>query len=182
MVDRFGALSVDGPEDFARAVNRVASGYIRTEADEVHYNLHIMLRFDLERALMRGDLALGDLEAAWNDRFHADFGVAVDRPSNGVLQDVHWPVGLFGYFPTYSLGNVYAGCLHAALRAAIPGLDDQLAEGNLAPALGWLRERVQQHGALRPPRATIEHATGGPVSEAPLLDYLEAKFGALYAL
>ncbi|NKX46180.1 carboxypeptidase M32 [Roseicyclus persicicus] len=182
MVDRFGKLSVGGPEDFARAVNRVASGYIRTEADEVHYNLHIMLRFDLERALMRGDLTLADLEAAWNDRFHADFGVAVDRPSNGVLQDVHWPVGLFGYFPTYSLGNVYAGCLHAALRDAMPDLDDRLAEGNLAPALGWLRERVQTHGALREPRATIEHATGAAVSEAPLLDYLEAKFGALYGL
>jgi carboxypeptidase Taq len=182
MVDRFGALSVDGPEDFARAVNRVASGYIRTEADEVHYNLHIMLRFDLERAMVAGDLTVTDLEAAWNDRFLADFGVAVDRPRNGVLQDVHWPVGLFGYFPTYSLGNVYAGCLHAAMRDALPGLDDQLSRGDVAPALGWLGERLQRHGGLRKPRATIEHATGAEVGEGPLLDYLEAKFGALYGL
>lgn len=178
MVDRFGPLSVEGPEAFARAVNRVASGYIRTEADEVHYNLHIMLRFDLERALIAGDLTPGDLEAAWNDRFAADFGVAVDRPSNGVLQDVHWPVGLFGYFPTYSLGNVYAGCLHAAMRAALPDLDDRLAGGDLGPALAWLRDRLQRHGGLRTPRDTIAHACGAEVGEAPLLDYLEAKYGA----
>ena len=182
MRDHFGPLSVDTPEDFARAVNRVATGYIRTEADEVHYNLHIMLRFDLERALISGDLVLGDLEAAWNDRFTADFGVAVDRPSNGVLQDVHWPVGLFGYFPTYSLGNVYAGCLHAALRAALPALDQHMAKGDLAPALGWLRDTLQAHGGLRTPRATVEHATGAPVHEAALLGYLEAKYRMLYAL
>ena len=89
MEERFGPLNVDGTEGFYRAVNRVNSGFIRTEADEVHYNLHIMMRFDLERALIRGDLAVGDLEAAWNDRFMADFVVAVDRPSHGMLQDVH---------------------------------------------------------------------------------------------
>jgi carboxypeptidase Taq len=180
MVDRFGALSVNGPEDFARAINHVASGYIRTEADEVHYNLHIMLRFDLERAVIKGDLAVSDLEAAWNDRFEADFGVAVDRPSNGLMQDVHWPVGLMGYFPTYSLGNVYAGCLHEALRRDLPGLDDQLAAGDLTAATGWLKDKVQTHGGLRDPQDTIRHATGAAISEAPLLEYLDAKFGALY--
>ena len=147
----------------------------------MQYNLHVLLRFDLERALVSGDLAVNDLEGAWNDRFAADFGVAVDRPSDGVLQDVHWPVGLFGYFPTYSLGNVYAGCLHMALRAAVPGLDDRLAQGDLAPALGWLRDNLQIHGALRDPRDTVEHATGAPVGEAPLLTYLEMKYSALYA-
>ena len=182
MRDHFGPLSVAGPADFARAVNRVASGYIRTEADEVHYNLHIMLRFDLERALIGGDLAVADLEAAWNDRFAADFGVAVDRPSNGVLQDVHWPVGLFGYFPTYSLGNVYAGCLNAALRADLPGLDDRLSQGDVTPALAWLRDNLQQHGGLRDPHETIAHATGSAVSEEPLLSYLETKYAALYGL
>jgi len=182
MRDAFGDIGVDSAEDFTRAVNAVHSGYIRTEADEVHYNLHIMLRFDLERALFSGDLALADLEAAWNDRFKADFGVAVDKPSNGMLQDVHWSVGLFGYFPTYSLGNVYAGCLHEALRRELPDLNAQLAEGNLAPATTWLRDNLQTFGSLREPRATIEHATGQPISEAPLLDYLDAKFGALYGL
>jgi len=182
MVDRFGPLSVDSPEAFTRAVNRVASGYIRTEADEVHYNLHIMLRFDLERAVIAGDLAVSDLEAAWNDRFAADFGVTVDKPSNGMLQDVHWSVGLFGYFPTYSLGNVYAGCLYDALRRDLPGLEAQLAQGDPSAATAWLRENLQQHGGLREPLATITHATGAEISEAPLLDYLDAKFGALYGV
>lgn len=182
MLDRFGDFGVAGPEDFARIVNRVQPGFIRTEADEVHYNLHVMMRFDLERALIRGDLQVCDLEAAWNDRFLADFGVAVDRPSNGMLQDVHWSCGLFGYFPTYTLGNVYAGCLHHTLREAITDLDDHLSRGDLAPATGWLREHVQRHGGLYLPRDTITRACGFTPSEGPLLDYLDAKFGALYGL
>lgn len=182
MRERFGEFGVNDADAFHAAVNRVQPGFIRTEADEVHYNLHIMMRFDLERALIRGDLAVGDLEAAWNDRFAADFGVTVDRPSHGMLQDVHWSVGLFGYFPTYSLGNVYAGCLHRALRADIPDLDDHLARGDAAPATAWLRERLQRHGGLREPRATIAHACGFEPSEGPLLDYIEAKFAAIYDL
>lgn len=182
MRERFGEFGVKDADAFHAAVNRVQPGFIRTEADEVHYNLHIMMRFDLERALIRGDLAVGDLEAAWNDRFAADFGVAVDRPSHGMLQDVHWSVGLFGYFPTYTLGNVYAGCLHRALRTDIPDLDAHLARGDAAPATGWLRERLQRHGGLREPRATIAHACGFEPSEGPLLDYIEAKFAAIYDL
>ncbi len=182
MLDRFGDFGVSGPEEFARIVNRVQPGFIRTEADEVHYNLHIMMRFDLERALIRGDLAVDDLEVAWNDRFAADFGVAVDGPANGLLQDVHWSCGLFGYFPTYTLGNVYAGCLHQALRADVPDLDAQLAKGDTTAATGWLREKVQRHGGLFEPRAVIALACGFEPTEAPLLDYLDAKFGALYGL
>ncbi|MGR3636649.1 MAG: carboxypeptidase M32 [Shimia sp.] len=178
----FGDFGVENAEDFYGTVNRVNDGYIRTEADEVQYNLHIMLRFDLERALMLGDLAVDDLEAAWNDRFEADFGYAVDKPSNGVLQDVHWSVGLFGYFPTYSLGNVYAGCLNDSLRKAVPDLDVQLAQGDTSAATGWLRENLQQFGGLRKPADTIVHATGAAPSGEPLLDYLEAKFGDIYKL
>ena len=182
MTDRFGTLSTGDAAAFYAAVNRVSKGYIRTEADEVQYNLHIMLRFDLERALIAGDLEVADLEAAWNDRFAADFGYEVDKPSNGVLQDVHWSAGLFGYFPTYSLGNVYAGGLHSALRADVPDLDASLAAGDLTPATDWLRERVQRFGGLYEPAEVIARACGGPVGPGPLLDYLEAKFGALYAL
>jgi carboxypeptidase Taq len=182
MRDRFGAFDMPNAEAFYAAVNRVQPGFIRTEADEVHYNLHIMMRFDLERALIRGDLAVKDLEAAWNDRFKADFGVAVDRPAHGMLQDVHWSCGLFGYFPTYTLGNVYAGCLNQALRKAVPDLDDQLAKGDTAAATGWLRETLQRHGGLRAPRDTIAHACGFDPHEGPLLDYLEAKFAGLYGL
>ena len=182
MLDRFGDFGVSSPEEFARIVNRVQPGFIRTEADEVHYNLHVMMRFDLERALIKGDLQVEGLEAAWNDRFLADFGVAVDRPAHGMLQDVHWSCGLFGYFPTYTLGNVYAGCLYQALRADIPMLDDQLAKGDTSAATGWLREKVQRHGGLHEPRAVISLACGFEPTEAPLLDHLDAKFGALYGL
>ncbi|MDX5349675.1 MAG: carboxypeptidase M32, partial [Paracoccaceae bacterium] len=143
MRDIFGDFGIAEADAFYKAVNRVHPGYIRTEADEVHYNLHVMMRFDLERALIRGELDVADLEAAWNDRFRADFGVAVDKPSNGMLQDVHWSCGLFGYFPTYTLGNVYAGCLNLAMRAAVPSLDDDLARGHTEGATGWLKEHVQ---------------------------------------
>lgn len=182
MRDVFGDFGVSDEETFYRAVNRVHDGFIRTEADEVQYNLHVLLRFDLEQALMRGDLLVGDLEAAWNDRFLADFGFAVDKPSNGCLQDVHWSVGLFGYFPTYTLGNVYAGCLHQAMRAAIPDLDADLARGDTSRATGWLRAAVQVHGGLHEPVDLIAGAVGFAPGEGPLLDYLEAKFGGLYGI
>lgn len=180
--EAFGEIGVETADAFYAAMNKVHSGYIRTEADELHYNLHILLRFDLERALISGDLEVADLEAAWNDRFAADFGVEVDRASNGVLQDVHWPVGLFGYFPTYTLGNVYAGCLFEGLKDSVPGWETALAAGQAAPATDWLREMLQRHGALCSPRETIENATGKPISTEPLLGYLETKFGTLYGL
>ncbi len=182
MKGTFGDFGVADAGAFYAAVNRVQPGFIRTEADEVHYNLHIMMRFDLERALIRGDLAVGDLEAAWNDRFKADFGVAVDRPRHGMLQDVHWSCGLYGYFPTYTLGNVYAGCLWKAMRADLPGLEEGLARGDTSAPMGWLKEKLQRHGGLREPAETIAFACGFAPDEGPLLDYLEQKFGELYAL
>jgi carboxypeptidase Taq len=182
MREVFGDFGVTDAEAFYATVNRVHPGFIRTEADEVHYNLHILMRFDLERALIDGDLAVADLPGAWNARFASDFGQVVDKPSNGCLQDVHWSVGLFGYFPTYTLGNVYAGCLHAALRRDVPDLDARLSQGDTGAATGWLREKVQRHGALRLPEETIRHATGAAPTVGPLLDYLEAKFAALYGL
>ncbi|WP_113912878.1 carboxypeptidase M32 [Roseovarius dicentrarchi] len=180
MRDVFGDFGIDGEDAFYAAVNSLHRGFIRAEADEVQYNLHILMRFDLERALVAGDLLPADLEAAWNDRFEADFGYQVPRASLGCLQDVHWSVGLFGYFPTYSLGNVYAGCLAVALRRAVPDLDAELAQGNMASAMAWLRETVQQHGGLYPPRELITRACGTAPSEAPLMAYLQEKFGALY--
>ena len=178
----FGDFGVANAEAFYETLNRVQPGYIRTEADEVQYNLHIMMRFDLEQALVAGDLVVGDLEAAWNDRFAADFGVAVDRASNGVLQDVHWPIGLFGYFPTYALGNVYAGCLAQAMRGAVPGIDEGLAAGDASAATGWLQANLQRHGGLYRPRDTVARACGFDPTEAPLLEYLEAKFAEIYRL
>jgi carboxypeptidase Taq len=182
MKDAFGDFGVPDAETFYRVVNRVSDGFIRTEADELQYNLHVLLRFDLERALVSHDLQVSDLEAAWNDRFEADFGYKVDKASNGVLQDVHWSVGLFGYFPTYSLGNVYAGCLHEALRREVSALDSQLAAGDTTAATDWLRANVQTHGGLYEPKEVIERASGQAPNEAPLLTYLTDKFSDLYDL
>ena len=182
MRDRFGDFGIGSADAFYGSVNRVQSGFIRTEADEVHYNLHIMLRFALERDLFGGRLEVADLEEAWNARFLQDFGVAVDRPAHGLLQDVHWSVGLFGYFPTYSLGNIYAGCLHKALRRDVPDLDAALARGEARPATDWLGQKVQHFGGLYRPAEVIERACGAAPTEGPLLDYLEEKYRALYRL
>jgi len=182
MRSSFGDFGIDSAEEFYAAVNRVTQGYIRTESDEIQYNLHVLLRFDLERAIISGALEIKDLPEAWNARFEADFGVKVDKVSNGCLQDVHWPVGLFGYFPTYSLGNVYAGCLNKAMRDEVSGIDAALAKGDTSLATDWLRENVQQYGGLRTPHDTIVHACGGEPTEVPLLDYLEEKFSGIYGL
>lgn len=182
LVEAFGDVGLPTAEDLYRANNAVATGFIRTEADEVHYNLHVMLRFELERALISGALEIADLEAAWNARFLEDFGVAVPDAALGVLQDVHWPVGLFGYFPTYTLGNVYAATLDAAIRADIPDLDAQVAAGDFAPLLAWLRPRVHRRGKLAAPEAIIAEAAGRKPEPAILLAALERKYGELYDL
>lgn len=182
MRDVFGDFGVAGEDTFYKLVNQVKRGFIRTEADEIQYNLHVLLRFDLERQIISGDLEVDDLEAAWNARFEADFGYKIDKPSHGVLQDVHWSEGLYGYFPTYSLGNVYAGCLYQALRGAVPGLDDQLAAGDASVATGWLRDNLQVHGGLYEPAVVVEKACGFAPSEAPLLSYIEGKFKGVYGL
>lgn len=180
MRESFGASGVESPEALYEAINRVEAGFIRTGADEVHYNLHVMMRFDLERALVAGDLAAADLEAAWNERFARDFGREVPDARRGALQDVHWSVGLFGYFPTYTLGNIYAAELAEALRRELAGIDADLAAGNLGPVLGWLGPRIHRRGRLMAPRALIAAATGREAEAGTLLAQLEAKYGALY--
>lgn len=182
MKRHFGDFGISDADEFYKTVNSVNRGFIRTEADEVQYNLHVLLRFDLERALVSGDLQVKDLESAWNERFYNDFGYKVESAADGCLQDVHWSVGLFGYFPTYSLGNVYAGCLHEKLRQGCSNLDTELRDGNLGTATEWLRTNLQCHGALKLPRQTIIDACGFEPSEAPLLKYLQLKFTEIYDL
>ena len=181
MVESFGEMNV-GADGFFGAVNKLHKGYIRTEADEVQYNLHVMLRFDLERQMIAGELAVADLEDAWNARFEADFGYKVDKAAQGCLQDVHWSVGLFGYFPTYSLGNVFSGCLFKAMQGDVEALEADLEKGDPSRATMWLAERVQRHGGLYEPAEVIENACGFAPGVEPLLDYLEAKFGEIYRL
>ncbi|MGB0901018.1 carboxypeptidase M32 [Halocynthiibacter sp.] len=180
--EMFGDIGVDNADEFYGTVNRVNDGYIRTEADELQYNLHVLLRFDLEQKLISGELSVADLPEAWNSRFEADFGFAVTKPSQGCMQDVHWSVGMFGYFPTYSLGTVYSGNLNKAMRADLPDLDTSLEKGDTSPATSWLRENLHQYGGLRDPRETITHACGFEPSEAPLMEYLEEKFSDIYKL
>ena len=182
MKESFPDLNLSGPGELYGAVNRVETGFIRTEADEVHYNLHILLRFELERELISGGLEVDDLETAWNERFKRDFGRPVPDVSLGVLQDVHWSIGLFGYFPTYSLGNIYAACLDRAMRRALPDRDAMVAAAECQPILDWLRENIHSKGRLLPAPELIERACGEAASAAPLIDYLEAKFTALYDL
>jgi carboxypeptidase Taq len=182
LAETFGAIAFDDPDSLNRAVNRVETGFIRTEADEVHYNLHVMMRFDLERALIGGSLAVAELEEAWNARFAADFSRTPPHAAQGVLQDVHWAAGLFGYFPTYTLGNVYAAELDAALRAERPRLDDEIANGDFAPTLAFLRTRIHRRGRALPAAQLVAEATGRAPDPATLLGALEAKYGALYAL
>ena len=179
MKDAFGDLGVSDADGFYRAVNSVKNGYIRTEADELQYNLHIMLRYDLERALIAGDLMVNDLEAAWNDRFLADFGYAVPKASLGMLQDIHWSECLIGYFPTYAIGNIYAACLREAMLKDAPNAIDELAEGRTDTARAWLRENVQQHGRRYKAQEVIEKATGQAASSEPFVRYIREKFAEL---
>ncbi|MGB0504698.1 MAG: carboxypeptidase M32 [Pikeienuella sp.] len=182
MTEAFGDAAPASADALYQAVNNVETGFIRTEADEIHYNLHILLRFELERDLISGDLDVSDLEAEWNMRFERDFGRVVTDPAMGVLQDVHWSAGLFGYFPTYSLGNIYAACLDEAMRAEMPNRDEMVRQGETAPILSWLRANIHEHGRVLTAPELIEQATGKPPSAAPLVAYLKDKFGTLYDL
>ncbi len=182
MLEVFGDIGVSSPDELFAVVNEVTPGYIRTEADEVHYNLHVMMRFDLELAMIRGDLQVGDLEGAWNERYLADFGRAVDKPSNGVLQDVHWSCGLFGYFPTYSLGNIFAGEIFATMSGAISDLDGKISSGNLDEISTWLNREVHQHGHVYSAQDLMQKICGKAPDELALAKYLDAKFGGMYGI
>ncbi len=167
-------------EELHLAINAVQPTLIRVDADEVHYNLHIILRFELEQRLFAGDLAVADLPAAWNERCEALLGRRPASDTEGVLQDVHWSGGAFGYFPSYCLGNMIAAQLWEAVREAMPGLEAGFAQGDFAPLLDWLREKVHAHGKRWPARELVQRVTGRPLSPQPLLAYLENRYAELY--
>ncbi|MFC4640167.1 carboxypeptidase M32 [Deinococcus hohokamensis] len=168
--------------EFHRAVNRVQPSLIRVEADELTYDLHIMLRVDLERALMAGELAVQDLPEAWNARIEADLGLVVPSDAQGVLQDIHWSSGMFGSFPTYTIGNVMASQFYEAAHAALPDLEGSLARGDYAPLRGWLTKQIYQHGRTYSPHELLTRTTGGGLDPAPYLKYLTGKYSELYGL
>lgn len=176
------ALADAALDDFHAALNEVKPSFIRIEADEVSYNLHILLRFELERALLSGELKPADVPGEWNARFKKYLGLDVSRDADGCLQDIHWSAALFGYFPTYTLGNLYAAQLFEKARQDLPDLDDRLAGGSFSELLGWLRANVHQHGRRYPAARLCERATGKSLSHRPLMDYLNQKYSEIYHL
>ncbi|MDP8911281.1 MAG: carboxypeptidase M32, partial [Actinomycetota bacterium] len=165
-------------ETFYRAANRVRRSLIRVRADEATYNLHVILRFELEQDIINGDVDLRELPAAWNERMYDYLGVEVPRDSEGVLQDMHWGSGLIGYFSTYALGNVISAQIWERIVAEIPELDEQFEQGNFAPLREWLGERLHRHGRKYTPAETLERIVGGPIDPEPYLRYLNEKHGA----
>ncbi len=164
------------------AVNDVRPSLIRTEADEATYNLHIMLRFELEPLLLSGDLPVNDLPAAWNQRVKSYLGLDVPSSVKGCLQDVHWSHGSFGYFPTYTLGNLYAAQFFERARADLVDLEQQFARGEFAPLLAWLVKNIHSVGRRYTAPQLVEKVTGRPLSAEPLLNYLRGKAAELYGV
>jgi carboxypeptidase Taq len=162
------------------AINAVQPTLIRVDADEVTYNLHIILRFELEQKLFAGELAVRDLPAAWRAAAKELLGLEPANDREGVLQDVHWSDGAFGYFPSYCLGNMMAAQLWYRARDLRPGLEDELAEGNFGGLLGWLREAVHAQGRRYELPELVRRATGEELSPRALVRYLRERYGALY--
>lgn len=174
------ALGKTDFDDFIFAINAVKPSLIRVEADEVTYNLHIMLRFDIERALISGDMSVDDLPDAWNERFEQDFGIRPETNADGCMQDVHWSAGLFGYFPTYALGNMYASQFFEAASADLGDLSGQFAAGEFEPLLNWLRTHIHSRGRRLPAGRLVEVVSGQPLSDEPLMKHLNSRFLPLY--
>lgn len=173
----------DVPEEqFYLAVNEVKPSLIRTEADELTYNLHIMIRYELEKQLVNGELKVADLPRIWNEKYEEYLGVTPSDDTHGVLQDVHWAGGGFGYFPSYSLGNMYAAQMMDAMKRVLPAYDDYIGRGELAPIKEWLTEKVYRHGRVLTPTDVIKNASGSELDPTYLTDYLESKYKTIYKL
>lgn len=178
----FPQLSGIPLETFYKGINKVEPSLIRVEADEATYNLHIMLRFELETALVEGAVQVKDLPEVWNAKMQEYLGITPPNDALGVLQDVHWSNGYLGYFPTYALGNLVSAQLWEAIHRDIPDLENQIRSGKFDALLGWLRENIHHHGRKYEPQELVQRVTGERVNPAPYLRYLKAKFGPIYGL
>ncbi len=167
-------------EAFYRAINEVRPSTIRIDADELTYNLHVLLRFELEVAMIEGRLGVSEIPEAWDAKVEEYLGVRPEDAGEGALQDIHWASGLFGYFPSYSVGNVLSAQFFEAALRAHPEIPEEIREGRFETLRGWLTENVYRHGRRYDPDELVERATGRPLDAAPYLGYLEEKFGALY--
>lgn len=179
---RFGAFEGVGLEDFYRAINEVRPSLIRIEADEVTYNLHILIRFEVELALLRGTLEVDQAPEAWDGKYQEYLGIRSPNYADGVMQDVHWASGLIGYFPTYSLGNLYGAQFFVQAEKDLGNLQEQFARGEFAPLLEWQRENIHNQGSRYWPRDLLKKVTGEDLNPQYLVEYLNRKFGALYGV
>jgi carboxypeptidase Taq len=180
---RFGGQLGNVPlEQFYRAINMVQPSLIRVEADEATYNMHVMMRVELEIALVEGTLAPADLPGAWNRSMDEYLGVRPPDDASGVLQDIHWSAGLLGYFGTYTLGNLISAQLWERVNQAHPALDDDIRRGDFSALLSWLRSEIHQHGRTFTPQELVQRAAGSRIDPAPYLRYLERKYGEIYSL
>lgn len=168
--------------DFYGAINDVRPSLIRVEADEVTYNLHVLIRFELELALIEDQLQVVDLPTAWNEKYQHYLGIAPPSDSDGVLQDVHWSAGLFGYFPTYALGNLYAAQFFDQAEHDLGGLTEDFRSGDFRPLGEWLRANVHAHGRRYTPAELVQRITGKPLTHVPLITQLRSKYGEIYRL
>ncbi|MNP03250.1 putative metalloprotease YpwA [compost metagenome] len=171
-----------GVEDFYRAINSVENSFIRIEADELTYNLHIIVRYEIEKLIFNEGLSVKDLPQVWNAKYQEYLGITPPNDALGVLQDVHWSGGDFGYFASYSLGNMYAAQILNTLRKELPNYDELIAAGNLLPIKEWLTEKIYRFGKSLTPSQIIEQVTGEPLSPDYLADYLEEKYTEIYKL
>lgn len=169
-------------EDLWRSVNFVEPSLIRVEADEATYNLHIMIRYEIEKKLIAGEIEVDDLPDVWDDMYEEYLGIRAPNRTLGVLQDIHWSFGAFGYFPTYTLGNLYSAQLLTAARKNLPNYDEDMRTGNFTPLLQWMRENVHVRGSIVTPAELIEEATGHPPSPDDFVEYLREKVERLYNL
>jgi carboxypeptidase Taq len=169
-------------EDWLGAVNAIRPTFIRTESDEATYNLHILMRFELEQAMLRDELPLGDVPGAWDEKMRGYLGVTPPEPSKGVLQDVHWSSGYVGYFPTYTLGNLYAAQFFEAARKDLGDLDGMFARGEFAPLLNWLREKIHHQGRRYTARQLAQRITGKDLSHEALMSHLKRKAAEYYGV
>jgi len=174
--DQFDGVTGD---ELYRAANVIAPGAIRIEADEVTYNLHIVLRMELERALVRGEIAVAEVPGLWREGMEDYLGVTVNTDSEGALQDIHWAFGVFGYFPTYTLGNLYSAQIFDAARSALPDLQEQIGRGEFGPLRTWLGAEIHARGSLLVPEDLCREVTGRPLETEAYLAYLRAKYGKL---
>jgi carboxypeptidase Taq len=176
------ALAGTSADDFYFAINDVHPSFIRVEADEATYNLHILLRFELELRLISGELAPADVPGVWNETFTRDFGITPPDAARGCLQDIHWSGGMIGYFPTYALGNMYAAQFFAAAARDLGDLSGQFSRGEFSPVKAWLAENIHRRGKQFPAPRLVRMVTGKDLSHEPLVRHLQDKFGELYGL